>query len=114
MRIVERRNGLVGLLVGLALFCVALPASAQDARLKLDHLEKLSAKAVEVNNVTLDGDMLQLAAKFLDMDKDDPESGQAKDLIKNLKGIYVKNFEFEQPNQRSEERRVGKECRSRW
>ena len=44
MRIVERRNGLVGLLVGLALFCVALPASAQDARLKLDHLEKLSAK----------------------------------------------------------------------
>ena len=35
MRIVERRNGLVGLLVGLALFCVALPASAQDARLKL-------------------------------------------------------------------------------
>src|SRR6266480_1565081 len=101
MRIVERRNGLVGLLVGLALFCVALPASAQDARLKLDHLEKLSAKAVEVNNVTLDGDMLQLAAKFLDMDKDDPESGQAKDLIKNLKGIYVKNFEFEQPNQYS-------------
>jgi len=101
MRIVERRNGLVGLLVGLALFCVALPASAQHARLKLDHLEKLSAKAVEVNNVTLDGDMLQLAAKFLDMDKDDPESGQAKNLIKNLKGIYVKNFEFEQPNQYS-------------
>lgn len=101
MRSVERRNGLVGLLVGLALFCMALPASAQDARLKLDHLEKLSAKAVEVSNVTLDGGMLQLAAKFVDMDKDDPESGQVKDLIKNLKGIYVKSFEFEQPNQYS-------------
>ena len=101
MRIVERRNGAVGLLVGLAWFCMALPASAQDARLKLDHLEKLSAKAVEVSNVTLDGGMLQLAAKFVDMDKDDPESGQVKDLIKNLKGIYVKSFEFEQPNQYS-------------
>ena len=55
MRIVQRRNGLAGLLAGLAFFCVALPARAQDARLKLDHLEKLSAKAVEVNNVTLDG-----------------------------------------------------------
>lgn len=101
MRIVERRNGAVGLLVGLAWFCMALPASAQDARLKLDHLEKLSAKAVEVTNVTLDDGMLQLAAKFVDMDKDDPESRQVKDLIKNLKGIYVKSFEFEQPNQYS-------------
>lgn len=101
MRIVKRRNGLVGLLVGLALFSAALPASAQDARLKLDHLEKLGAKAVEVNSVTLDGSMLQLAAKFVDMDKDDPESGQVRDLIKNLKGIYVKSFEFEKPNQYS-------------
>src|SRR5437667_786980 len=101
MRIVERRNGLVGLLVGLALFCVALPASAQDARLKLDHLEKLSNKAVEVNNVTLDGDMLQLAAKFLDMDKDDEDSAQVKGFIRKLKGIYVKNFEFDEPNQYS-------------
>ena len=85
MRIVERRNGWAGLLVGLALFGMALPAKAQDARLKLEHLEKLNAKAVEVTNVTLDGDMLQLAAKFLDMDRDDPESGQVKDLIKKLK-----------------------------
>ena len=100
MRIVERRNGWAGL-VGLALFCMALPARAQDARLKLEHLEKLNAKAVEVTNVTLDGDMLQLAAKFLDMDKDDPETGQVKDLIKKLKGIYIKSFEFEHPNQYS-------------
>src|SRR5256885_2047297 len=99
MRIVERRNGLVGLLVGLALFCVALPASAQDARLKLDHLEKLSAKAVEVNNVTLDGDMLQLAAKLLDLDKHDPKAGQAKKISKNLNGIYVKKFKLSQRNE---------------
>ena len=101
MRIVARSKRLNGFFAGVALFCLALPARAQDARLKLAHLEKLNAKAVEVNNVTLDGDTLQLAAKFLDMDKEDPESGQVRSLIKNLKGIYVKNFEFDQPNQYS-------------
>lgn len=101
MKTVARSNWLIGFFVGIPLFCIAPPARAQDARLKLAQLEKLSVKAVEVNNVTLDGDMLQLAAKFLDMDKDDPESEQVKSLLKNLKGIYVKNFEFDQPNQYS-------------
>ena len=101
MKTAERSNWLIGFFVGVLLFCIALPTRAQDARLKLAQLEKLSAKAVEVNSVTLDGDMLQLAAKFLDLDKDDPESEQLKSLIKNLKGIYVKSFEFDQPNQYS-------------
>lgn len=101
MKTVARSNWLIGLFVGVPLLCIAPPTRAQDARLKLAQLEKLSVKAVEVNSVTLDGDMLQLAAKFLDMDKDDPESEQVKSLIKNLKGIYVKNFEFDQPNQYS-------------
>jgi hypothetical protein len=87
--------------LALALLSLAPPSRGQNARLKLDHLEKLSSKAVEVNNVTLDSDMLQLAAKFLDMDKDDPEAAQVKDLVKKLRGIYVKNFEFEEPNQYS-------------
>ena len=85
----------------MALLCLTPCARAQNARLKLDHLEKLSNKAVEVNNVTLDGDMLQLAAKFLDMDKDDEDSAQVKGFIRKLKGIYVKNFEFDEPNQYS-------------
>lgn len=87
--------------VGLALVCLAIPARAQNARLNLERLEKLSSKAVEVNNVTLDGDMLQLAAKFLDMDKDDEDAAQAKGIVKKLKGIYVKSFEFEEPHQYS-------------
>ena len=101
MKTAARSNWLIGFFVAVLVFCLALPTRAQDARLKLAQLEKLSAKAVEVNNVTLDGDMLQLAAKFLDLDKDDPESQQVKSLIKNLKGIYVKSFEFDQPNQYS-------------
>jgi len=101
MNTFARNKPLAAVVLGVALLCLTPPVRAQNARLKLDHLEKLSSKAVEVNNVTLDGDMLRLAARFLDLDKDDPEAKQVKDLIKNLKGIYVKNFEFDEPNQYS-------------
>lgn len=87
--------------VGLALLCLAVPARAQNARLNLERLEKLGSKAVEVTNVTLDGDMLQLAAKFLDMDHEDEDAAQAKEIVKKLKGIYVKSFEFEESHQYS-------------
>lgn len=101
MKTMARSKELFAAFLGVLLCCLAAPAQAQNARLKLEHLEKLGSKAAEVNNVTLDGDMLQLAAKFLDMDKDDPEAAQVKDIIKKLKGIYVKNFEFDEPNQYS-------------
>ena len=101
MKTIARCKPLAGVFLALSLPCLAVPVNAQNARLKLDRLEKLSDKAVEVNNVTLDGDMLQLAARFLDMDKEDPEAAQVKDVIKKLKGIYVKSFEFDAPNQYS-------------
>ena len=101
MKTMARSKELFAAFLGVLLCCLAAPAQAQNARLKLEHLEKLGSKAAEVNNVTLDGDMLQLAVKFLDMDKDDPEAAQVKDIIKKLKGIYVKNFEFDEPNQYS-------------
>lgn len=101
MKTIARSKPLAGVFLALSLFYLAVPVNAQNARLKLDRLEKLSDKAVEVNNVTLDGDMLQLAARFLDMDKEDREAAQVKDVIKKLKGIYVKNFEFDAPNQYS-------------
>ncbi len=76
-----------------ALVCLlaALPASAQQARLKLDHLNALAAKASEVVEVTLDGQALAMGAKFMEKE---PE---AKALVQGLSGIYVKVFEFEQP-----------------
>jgi hypothetical protein len=92
---------LAGVFLALSLHGTAVSAQAQTARLKLDHLEKLSEKAAEVNNVTLDGAMLQLAAKFLDLDKDDPEASQVKDIIKKITGIYVRSYEFDEPNQYS-------------
>jgi hypothetical protein len=101
MKTIVRSKTLAVVFLGLVLQFVAVPARAQSARLKLDHLEKLSEKAAEVTNVTLDGSMLQLAAKFLDLDKDDPEAGQVKDIIKKINGIYVRSFEFDEPNQYS-------------
>lgn len=83
-----------------ALAFAALPAFAQNAKLELKNLEKLSSKASEVNDVTLDGAMLELAWKFMQAD-DDPESTQLREILKGLKGIYVKNFEFDGPNQYS-------------
>ena len=36
------------------------------------------------------------------LDKDDSEDAQIKDLLKNLKGVYVKSFEFDKENQYSQ------------
>ena len=83
------------------IFAWAMPGFAQNARLELKNLEKLSSKASEVHDITLDGAMLQLASKFMNA-ADDPDAAQVKDIVKDLKGIYVKNFEFDQPNQYSQ------------
>jgi hypothetical protein len=87
--------------VSVILMCAALPSSAQNGKLQLQNLEKLSAKAAEVNDVTLDGALLQLASKFLDV-ADDSDAREIKSIIKDLQGIYVKNFEFDEPNQYSQ------------
>src|SRR3954453_18350471 len=69
-----------------------LPVVAQDIKMP-PALDRLAAKASEVVDVTMDAQMLQLAARFLS-DKDADEA-KAKQLVSGLKGIYVKSFEFE-------------------
>lgn len=76
---------------------LSLPALAQNPRLHIQNLEKLSAKASEVVDVTMEGPTLKMAAKFMEKD---PE---AKLLVQNLKGIFVKVFEFDQPGGYSKE-----------
>ncbi|MHB1793758.1 MAG: DUF4252 domain-containing protein [Acidobacteriaceae bacterium] len=87
-----------GLLLGCGLL-LALPAVAQDTQpdfpVALD--KKLAARAVNVNEVTMNKTMLKFASQFLDSkDKDD---AQAQHLIQNLNAIYVRNYEFSQPGQ---------------
>lgn len=79
----------------LAMLLAALPTFGQDpARLQISGLEKLAAKASEVVDVNLDGSMLKLASKFIDEDED-KEDVDVKQMLQNLKGVYVKSFEFE-------------------
>ncbi len=87
--------GFPGVAAVLAMLLAALPTFGQDpARLQISGLEKLAAKASEVVDVNLDGAMLKLASKFIDEDED-KEDVEVKQMLQNLKGVYVKSFEFE-------------------
>lgn len=79
---------------GIVILLLALPAilPAQDLQLPPD-VEKLSAKAKETVEVKMDGPMLRWASKFLSAE--DPDERKAAKLITNLKGIYVRSFEFD-------------------
>jgi hypothetical protein len=68
---------------------VAIPASAQ--RLNLSFLADLEERADEVVDVTLDGNMLRLASKFLGNDADERA---IRDMVRGLEGIYVRSYEF--------------------
>ena len=73
----------------LALVALA-PLCAQDMRLPAN-IDALSAKAEESMDVTLDGSMLRLAAKWL---HDTGEDAKAKKLLSSLEGIYVRSYRF--------------------
>src|SRR5689334_1568547 len=101
MRIFGKQQWTTELILGLALTCMAMPGVAQAGKLQLKNLDKLADRAAEVNDVSLDGSLLQLAVGVLKA-SDDPDSKQLVDVIKDLKGIYVKNFEFDSPGQYSQ------------
>jgi hypothetical protein len=73
-------------------FLIALAAPLHAQRLNLD-FPAIAERASESTDVTLDGPMLRLAAKFLD--KNDRDEQQASDIIKSLTGIYVHSYEFD-------------------
>jgi hypothetical protein len=75
---------------------VILPVTAQDIKMPVG-LDRLSAKASEVVDVSLDGALLQLASRFLS--EKDPDEANVKRLVGGLKGVYVKSFEFDERDQ---------------
>ena len=79
------------------------PNSATPSPLPLQpEVEKeLAAKASNVTEVTLGKNMLGFAAKF--MDKKDPGDAATQQLIENLDGIYVRDYEFEKEGEYSAE-----------
>ncbi|MDQ6665448.1 MAG: DUF4252 domain-containing protein [Acidobacteriota bacterium] len=82
------------------LLFTALPIAAWQQGFDLKFLNKFAAKASDTVDVTLEGQALQLAGKFLS--GTNPDEVRMKKLVNGLKGIYVKNFEFEKEGQYSD------------
>ena len=83
-----------------AAVCGAAPVRAQNARLQIDHLDKLFPKAVETIDVRIDGSLLLMASKFLRSDKADEAA--VKEIVQALKGVYVKGVEFDKEGEYSD------------
>lgn len=98
MALMNAAKKIIGSIVLLAC-CAVAPAFAQDARLQINQLDKLTAKADNVVEVSLDKNLLQIAAKFLS-DKN-PQEAAVKDLVSKLQGVYVRVFEFDKPGEYS-------------
>lgn len=84
---------LVTLLLAWATLYVNVAMAAPPAPIKFPNFEFLSKKATESVTISLDTNTLSIAAGFLD--PNDPEDAAAKELVKGLKGIYVRNFTFD-------------------
>lgn len=77
----------------------AVNTKAQSAKLQLDQLDVLANRASETVDVKLDEHLLQTTAKFFS--GKDADDADVKELLKNLKGIYVKSFQFEKEGEYS-------------
>lgn len=86
------------LMTGL-LFAIAPVLFAQD--FDFHSLDKLAAVARSSTNLTFDANMLKFAAGFLGSDGD-KDAASLKSMVANLKGIYIRAYEFDKPGQYSE------------
>ena len=98
MRTLFRHSLKFALLIALVAL-VGVTATAQNAKLQLDQLDALANRANETVDVKLDEHLMQTTAKFFA--GKDPDDAEIRDLIKNVKGIYVKSFTFEKENEYS-------------
>jgi len=80
--------------------CAITQASGQSGKLQIDYLDRLFPNAVQSVDVSVDGSLLLIAAKFLR--SDNPDEALAKELLTALKGVYVKGVEFEKEGEFSE------------
>jgi hypothetical protein len=79
--------------------CAVLSARAQDARLQVNHLDRLAATATETVDINLDNGGLNFVAKMLTLSG--REQTKIRDLMLRLKGIYVRGYEFEREGEYS-------------
>jgi hypothetical protein len=77
----------------LALMAPALAWPAPNPKLVMPEFAGLAQKATESVTITLDPTMLGMAARFLD--SNDPQDAATKEIIKGLRGIYVRSYTFD-------------------
>jgi hypothetical protein len=77
----------------LILMAAAIPALAQQ-NFDFKLLDKLGANAKGSANITLDGNLLKMAANLMGNGED-----SIKSLIRGLTGVYVRSYQFEKPGQ---------------
>jgi hypothetical protein len=81
-------------------FIVAVAAQGQQAvtgRLRLESLERLAPKASETVDIEIDGILIKFAGSILS--DDDADERAVKELIKGLRGVYVRSYEFKTDGQ---------------
>jgi Domain of unknown function (DUF4252) len=77
-----------------ALLLLTGPAlAAPKGQLLIPEFSGLADKASETVSVTLDANLLGMAARFLS--NEDPEQAKAKKLVSSLTGIYVRHYTFD-------------------
>jgi hypothetical protein len=74
--------------------CNAVTAYGQDAKLRIDNLNRLTDKAVQIVDVNMGESIIKLAASMFS-EKRSPDEAKIKELIQGIQGIFVKRFEFE-------------------
>jgi len=79
---------------------MAVTAKAQSAKLQIDQLDHLANKAKETVDVKLDERLMQTTAKFFS--GKDPDDAEVREILKGVKGIYVKSFTFEKEGEYSQ------------
>ncbi|MEO8018602.1 MAG: DUF4252 domain-containing protein [Pseudomonadota bacterium] len=72
---------------------LAAPASA-GPELTIPNFDHLRDKAVDSTDITIDGFLMRIAQKFAESDVEG-EDRQALDLLKGIKSVHVRNFEFD-------------------
>jgi hypothetical protein len=91
-----QRNVRMPLFAALLIITATCVVCAQDPRIQLASLDHLAAKASQTVDVSIDERLMKIAAMML---SDDGDEKAVKKLVTGLKGIYVKNFEFEADGQ---------------
>jgi len=67
-------------------------AAEPDGKLTLPDFSALTARATDSVSITLDPALIAMAARFLD--SSDPQDAAVRDMIGDLKGIYVSSYTF--------------------